>query len=132
MIRNILLAFTCAGLALVALPATAHGSEFDQLTLITFSQPVGLPHVTLPPGTYRFVLADPDGDRSVVRVMNADGTTCYGTFLTIPEREAETPTAPVMLEKRAAGAAQAIEAWFYPGDDIGREFVYPQQERVRG
>jgi hypothetical protein len=64
--------------------------------------------------------------------MNADGTTCYGTFLTIPEREAETPTAPVMLEKRAAGAAQAIEAWFYPGDDIGREFVYPQQERVRG
>ncbi|MBZ5556976.1 MAG: hypothetical protein LAO77_06820 [Acidobacteriia bacterium] len=132
MIRKVLLMLACASLALVALPATAHASEFDQLTLLTFNHPVGLPHVTLPAGTYRFVLADPSGDRSVVKVMNEQGTTCYGTFLTIPEREAETPTAPVLLEKREAGAPQAIEAWFYPGDDIGREFLYPPEERFRG
>jgi hypothetical protein len=130
MIQRFLFLVACAGLLLVAAPHAARADDLDKLMLLTFDHPVSLPRVTLPAGTYRFVLADADTEEDIVRVMSADGTVCYGTFLTIPENETHTPNSPVTLEKRRAGMAEAITAWFYPGDETGREFIYPDEERA--
>ena len=121
----------CTVIMLVAFPSTTHASDFDKLMLLTFNQPVSLPHVTLPAGTYRFELADPAVDSTLVRVTSENGATLYGMFMTIAENSADAPANPVTLEKRH-GTAEAITAWFYPGDGIGREFIYPQEEHVRG
>ena len=122
---------TCTAIILIALPTTTRASDFDKMTLVTFNHPVSLPHVTLPAGTYRFELADPANDSSVVRVTSENGATFYGMFMTIPETSPDMNANPVTVEKRH-GMAEAITAWFYPGDAIGREFIYPQEERVRG
>ena len=122
----------CAVAMLAAAPSTARASAFDKLMILTFNQPVSLPHVTLPAGTYRFELADPADDRTVVRVTSEDGKECYGTFFTIPESETERPDSPVTVEKRGNNLPRAITDWFYPGDTTGRAFVYPQEERFSG
>lgn len=131
-ITRSLMLLACAGLLLVA-PSSARASELDKLSVMTFSNPVELPHVALPAGTYRFELADPNGDPSAVRVMSADGAICYGTFLTIPERAnadaMDSSTPSVTLEHRVDRAPEAIDAWFYPGDGVGHEFIYPHLAR---
>lgn len=61
------------------------GDEGNKLTYFTFSQPVELPGMTLPAGTYAFKLLDTTGNRNVVQVFNKDLTHLYGTFLTIAD-----------------------------------------------
>ena len=126
-ISHLLLGVSCAGLLAIALPSPAQASEFNKETFFTFSGPVGLPGISLPAGTYMFTLADPDGDRSVVRVFNHDGTVCYGTFLTRPDAQPAVVDRPsVTFEERAARAPEAVRTWFYRGDETGREFLYPE------
>ena len=36
----------------------------------------------------------------------------------------------ISFEERAAGAPEAVRAWFYPGDNFGHEFVYPKVKAV--
>ena len=36
-----------------------------------------------------------------------------------------------MFAETPAGTPAAVKAWFYPGDTIGDEFVYPKQEAMR-
>ena len=62
---------------------------------LAFSGPVDVPGVTLPAGTYRFSLADPETGRRVIKVADKDGTKMYGMFISIPN-ERLTPTEPRM------------------------------------
>jgi hypothetical protein len=34
----------------------------------------------------------------------------------------------IMFEEREAGAPEAVRAWFYPGENYGAAFVYPQPQ----
>jgi hypothetical protein len=123
--KTLLIGASCAALLTCALPATARADAFNKETLVTFNAPVEMPGVVLPAGTYRFQLADPDGDRAVVRVMNPDGKVVYGTFLTIPEAQVNGVNEPqVTFNERVAGSPQAIRTWAYPGDDVRWEFLY--------
>jgi len=52
-------------------------------------------------------------------------------LLTIPNEQLEASDEPVvMFSERPAGAPQAIKAWFYPGERIGQEFVYPKRQAM--
>jgi hypothetical protein len=120
-----------AMLSLLLAPA-ARADEFTKLTLLTFSGPVDLPGISLPAGTYRFSLADPETGRRVVKVTSKDGTKTYGMFLSM-SNERVTPTRqPVILFKEAAaGAPPAVKVWFYPGESYGYEFAYPHDQAVK-
>ena len=101
--------------------------EWNQLTKVTFSGPVEIPGQVLPAGTYTFKLLDSQSDRNIVQVFNNDQTKLYATILAIPdERLQPTGKTVITFEERAAGAPQAVEAWFYPGTEYGHEFVYPK------
>jgi hypothetical protein len=118
--------FAVAVLCLV-MTASASLQPLDRRVYFTFNSPVTLPGKTLPPGKYMFRFADPETGGRVMQVLSADGTKVYGTFLTIP---AERPTPPEEAEVRmmetASNAPPAIRTWWYPGDTIGREFIYPK------
>jgi hypothetical protein len=115
-------------LMVLALPAPAHADAFTKETVITFSQPVELPGVALAAGTYRFQLADPENEPSVVQVLSEKGDVCYGTFITIPEHRARTTDeGQVTLAERQSGSPEAVESWTYPGDDVQWTFVYPRR-----
>ena len=109
----------------------AKADEWDKTTVFTFSGPVEIPGMVLAAGTYVFKLADSDSDRNIVQVFNEDENHLYGTFLAIPDYRMKTPSKPIItFEERAAGAPEAVKAWFYPGDNYGNEFVYPKPKAV--
>jgi len=121
-----------AAVLAVALAPAAHGDDFNKLTLLTFSAPVDLPGITLPAGTYRFALADPESGRRTVRVSDKDGTKQLGMFLSMPNQRVKATDKPVvMFKEAAAGAPPAVQVWFYPAEHTGYEFVYPHDQALK-
>jgi len=119
----------CAGL--IALTPTAKADAWDKKTIVTFHQPVEIPGMVLPPGTYVMRLMDSQSDRDIVQFLNKNENHVYNTVLAIPDYRVE-PTAHTVItfEERAAGAPHAIRTWFYPGDLWGDEFVYAKAHPV--
>ena len=118
--------FVCLGVLGMMLPQ-AKASVWNQRTTFTFNEPVEIPGRVLDPGTYVFKLADSAADRNIVEVFNKDGNHLYGFFLAIPDYRLKPAGKPIItFDERAAGAPEAVRAWFYPGDNFGHEFVYPK------
>ena len=104
---------------------TAHASEDNQLTKISFSEAVQVPGKLLPAGTYQFVLANDTSNRNIVQIFNEDGTELYATVQTITaERGRETDGTSITLAQRSGGQPDALVTWFYPGTETGHEFIY--------
>jgi hypothetical protein len=121
-----------AALLAAGLASPAAADEFTKLTLLTFSGPVDVPGITLPAGTYRFSLADPESGRRVVKVADKDGSKTLGMFISVPnQRLTPTDKPVVMFKEAAAGAPPAIQAWFYPGESYGYEFAYPHDQALK-
>jgi LPXTG-motif cell wall-anchored protein len=109
----------------------ATADEWDQKTIFTFSGPVEIPGQVLSAGTYVFKLADSSSDRHIVQVFSKDEKHLYGTFLSIPDERLRPAGKPIItFDERSAGSPEALRAWFYPGDDIGHQFVYPKDKAV--
>ena len=46
--------------------------------------------------------------------------------MVVPDYLGETPDKPVVhFEERPSGSPEAVHSWFYPGENTGWEFVYP-------
>src|SRR5438093_10657522 len=123
----------CCALAFAAIVAPgARADEHDKLTYFTFSGPVQIPGHTLSAGTYMFKLADSPSNRHIVQVFNKDGSKLYATILAIPDQGLEPADKPVVRFKETpAGSPSAVRAWFYPGNTIGDEFVYPKEQAMK-
>jgi hypothetical protein len=121
------------GLVALALGVTAvsalraEQTDNNNRTIVTFSQPVEIPGQVLPAGTYTFQLANSMTDRHIVQVFNADGSQILATFMAIPDyRLVPTGDTLIKFTEVPRGSPEAIRAWFYPGNTIGQEFVYPK------
>ena len=122
MIAGFIIAFTL----IFELPA--HANDENQMTKLTFSKSVQVPGRILPAGTYQFVLAKNEANRNIVEIFNADGNELYATIQTISaERGRKAYGTSVTLAQRPNGQPEALVTWFYPGNDIGHEFVYSKQ-----
>lgn len=123
----------CAVAVFVCLMAAPVAAQpLDKRTLFTFSGPVALPGVTLPPGQYMFRLINPSSSLNVVQVLNADGTRPYGLFFTIPAERLEPASTPeVRFMETASGMPAAIRTWWYPGERSGYEFIFPKDQARR-
>jgi len=104
----------------------AHADEADQATEITFSQPIQVPGQILPAGTYLFQLANTD-DLKVVQIFSPDRMHLYATLQTIPTESQVPDDSTVTIAEQGAGKPDVLLKWFYPGDEMGHEFVYSNQ-----
>jgi hypothetical protein len=108
---------------------TAHADTWNQETQVTFNQPVEIPGTVLAAGTYWFVLANDDSNRNIVQIFSADRSVLYATVQTVAsERRHAADEVTLTLAERPSGYPEAILAWFYPGQAIGHEFLYPGNE----
>ena len=124
-----LLSIAVLGFGLSAVRANA--DQWDKKTTVTFNAPVEVPGKVLPAGTYVFKLLNSPSDRHIVQIYDADEKKLYATILAIPDYRLKPSDKPVIqFEERASGAPEAIEAFFYPGDNFGQQFVYPHQRAV--
>src|SRR5437763_927119 len=131
-LMRVLKMLCCAAIVTVALAPSARADEWNKKTILTFSGPVQIPGATLPAGSYVFKLADIPGNRHVVQVFDKDERKIYTTLLAIPDDRLQPTDKPVVLfSERAAGTPQAVKVWYYPGDRIGDEFVYPKSQAMR-
>jgi hypothetical protein len=122
-----LLMVLCLGAAVLCAPLAAKADDWNKETSLTFNKPVEIPGMVLAPGTYIFKLLDSPADRSVVQIFNADESHLYKNVLAIPAYRLETTDTPaVTFEERSKGTPEAVKDWFYPGDNYGQEFVYPE------
>jgi len=106
----------------------AHADETDHATKITFSQPVRIPGQVLPTGSYLFKLTNTNSTQHMVQVFSSDQAVLYGTFLTsaseVLDPDGETE---LTFAEPESGGPPVLLKWFYPGSDIGNEFVYSKQ-----
>jgi hypothetical protein len=130
--RTIARVILSAGLVFLGgLAPRVMADDWNQKTIVTSSGPVEIPGRVLSPGTYLFKLADSSSNRNIVQVFSKDGQHLYGTFLSVPDQRLRPSGKPIItFDERAAGSPEAVRAWFYPGDDIGHQFVYPKNKAV--
>ena len=123
----------CCAAALTALIAPgARADEWNKKTILTFSGPVQIPGATLPAGRYVFKLADIPGNRHVVQVFDKDEHKIFATMLAVPNQRLDPSDKPIVLfSERATGSPQAVKVWYYPGETIGNEFVYPKSQAMK-
>ena len=122
----------CLGLLSIPFSQNVRADEWDKKTVVKFNEPVEIPGKVLPAGTYVFKLADSSSDRHIVQIFSADEKQVYATILAIPdERLQPTGKTVITFEERAKGSPEAIKAWFYPGDNIGNQFVYHKQRALQ-
>jgi hypothetical protein len=132
--RANLVATACftAVVAFATINAAAQVYNDSKRTFITFNNAVELPGVTLPAGTYLFRLADSPSDRHIIQVFSQDEKHVYATILAVPaERLEPTGETIVTFRETTATAVPALQYWYYPGDRIGHEFVYPKDQALR-
>jgi len=134
MIKSLTISACAAAMltAMSATPARAQG-PMDARTEFTFNQPVELPNVTLPPGTYVFRFVDATTGKRVMQVQAKDASSKnYGMFMTISaQRPKASDNAELRFLETPAGQPAAVKTWWYPGNTIGREFIYPKSQARR-
>jgi hypothetical protein len=135
-IRKVALACMTAAMVTMSVNAGAQGPR-NQDTFFTFSQAVELPKTTLPAGTYFFQLMDSDSNRHIVKVMSQDRKQLHATLMAIPYYSNDRPPDDAQvrfLETPAANgvaASNAIKIWFYPGNSVGHEFIWPRAKAMQ-
>jgi hypothetical protein len=135
-IRKAALACITAAMVTISINAGAQGPR-NQDTFFTFSQAVELPKATLPAGTYFFQLMDSDSNRHIVKVMSQDRKQLHATLMAIPyysnDRPSDDPQVRFLETPAANGAAasNAIKIWFYPGNTVGHEFIWPRDRATQ-
>src|SRR4029079_5879287 len=132
--KRVKLIATALALAVLAVGATrVNAKETNTLerTCNRFSATVEMPGVTLEPGTYVFKLAD-SPSRNVVQVWDKDEKHMIGHW-TFVQREPPrvTDETVVMFRETREGTTPAIQYWYFPGEKVGKEFLYPKDQAER-
>jgi hypothetical protein len=123
-IRRTFIAIAALATLYMSCPMNARAGALDQKIVFTFNQPVEIPGMVLPAGSYVFRLVE-GFDPNVVQIWSADETHLYTTTLTIPDYRPEPGSGTALtFQEGAAGSPKAVKEWFYPGDNSGHEFVY--------
>lgn len=115
-------------IAAAVLASLASASVWDKKTEVTFGQPVELPgRVVLPSGEYVMKLLDSPSQRHIVQVFNKEQNHVYATVIAIPTQRMEPADKTIItFYETPQDQPMFIRHWFYPGDTIGQEFVYPK------
>jgi hypothetical protein len=115
----------CAVLLFAAIGPATKADLWDKKTIVTFGDSVEVPGMILPAGTYIFKLADSNADRHLVQIWTGDGMELITTIQAVPDYRLDiTGHSVFAMDERPGDSPMALKEWFYPGDNVGQEFVY--------
>jgi hypothetical protein len=118
-------------LVALTLNVAAQQPDTRDRTIMTFSSAVELPGMRLEPGTYVFRIAD-TASRNVIQVLDQEEKNQLGQWLFVPAERAEvTGDTVVTFRETSAASTPAVQFWYYPGEKIGKEFIYPKDQALR-
>jgi len=91
-VKTALVVFALSLLGTMLAPSSQaqDNNDYIKRTIVTFSQPVEIPGMILPAGTYSIELVDAPSYRHIVRFFNEDRTRVVTTVLAIPNVRLKT------------------------------------------
>jgi hypothetical protein len=111
----------------------ARASAWDQLTRVTFNNPVQVPgNRVLGPGTYWLMLPRVGAtvDFNDVLVYNANRTQVVAILPTVrATRSQQTAKTVFTFAEQRNYNPDALMKWFYPGLPFGQQFVYSSHKQ---
>jgi len=127
-------ALIAAGLCFV--PTVTKADDYDKKTIVTLDQRTEAPGIVLEPGTYVVKLLNSSSNRHIVEIMNERMNHLYAlTFATAAERVGPLSDKQnkqiLSFYEGKNGQPQAMKRWFWPGDTIGQEFLYPKDQAAK-
>ena len=113
-------------LAISAFAPFVRADEWNKYTIMTVNRPIQIPDRVLPPGKYVLKLHSA-ADRHIVMVYDGTGQRLITTLLAVPNHR-EHPSGRTVLTfwETPPGTPPVLRAWFWPGDYVGQEFIYPK------
>jgi hypothetical protein len=104
-----------------------YSNEWNKKSTLTSDRRIELPGVVLEPGTYVIRLKQATENRSLVEICNQDESQVLGTVLAVPDL-AQRPddNSEFTFFNVPQTRPEPVHTWFYSGDPIGLEFVYPR------
>jgi plasmid maintenance system antidote protein VapI len=103
--------------------------DYDKKTIITLDQPTEVPGIILEPGTYVIKLLNSSSNRHIAEIMNERMDHLYAlTFTAAAERIEPKGKTVVTFYEGTSGRPKALRKWFWPGDTVGQEFLYPKNQ----
>jgi hypothetical protein len=120
-----------AGL-MTCVPPAVQADDRDKKTVITLSEPTEVPGIVLQPGKYVVKLLDSSSNRHIAEIMNERMDHLYAlTFTAAADRIEPKSKTVLTFYEGTNGRPPAIKRWFWPGDTIGQEFIYPKNQADR-
>lgn len=118
-------------LVALTLNVAAQQPDTRDRTIMTFSSAVELPGMRLEPGTYVFRMAD-TASRNVIQVLDQGEKEMLGQWLFVSaERPEVSGDTVVTFRETSSASTPAVQYWYYPGEKIGKEFIYPKDQALR-
>jgi hypothetical protein len=119
----------CTALLCGMLSPVASANISNKETIMTFNTSVDVPGHVLLPGTYVFKLysTTPDQpDRNLVQIRSRDSGRLVAVVRTAPVYHASSyDHTKLTFERLNSQSPEAIKDWFFPGDYVGQQFLYP-------
>jgi hypothetical protein len=114
-------------LALTSPLQEGYSTEWNKKSTLSTDRQVEFPGIVLEPGTYVIRLKEGAEKRSIVEIRNQDERQILATVLAIPDhRQRPDDNSEFVYFNSASGEPQPVRTWFFSGDLIGLEFVYPK------
>jgi len=100
---------------------------WNKKSTLTVEHQVEFPGIVLEPGVYVVRLKESNEKRSEVQILNQSESKVLATVVAVPDLRVrpEDNTEFLFHEVKGKGP-QPVRSWFYSGDLVGLEFVYPE------
>ena len=114
-------------MALSSVFQESYSTEWNKKSTLSTHKQVEFPGIVLEPGIYIIRLKDGGEKRSIVEIRNRDESQILATVLAVPDHQQRPDDNSEFLYFKAAGSNPTpVRTWFYSGDLIGLQFVYPK------
>ena len=118
-------------MALSSVFQESYSTEWNKKSTRSTHKQVEFPGIVLEPGIYIIRLKDGGEKRSIVEIRNRDESQILATVLAVPDHQQRPDDNSEFLYFKAAGSNPTpVRTWFYSGDLIGLQFVYPKSRAM--
>jgi len=101
--------------------------QWNKKSTLTVQEQVEFPGIVLAPGVYVVRLKESGERRSQVQITNQDETQVLATLVAISDhRVRPDDNSEFMFHEIKGNGPTPVRSWFYTGDLVGLEFVYPE------
>ncbi len=124
---HVINAMLVVAMALSSLFQGPSAFEWNKKSTLSTDRQVEFPGLVLEPGIYIIRLKDNGEKRSVVEILNSVESQVLATLVAVPDhRVRPEDNSEFTFHSGKRNGPQPVQTWFFAGDLVGLEFVYPK------